>query len=284
MPTPKEPAMTRRIVLATLCCTLALADVARAQPPQSDAQRTRSLFLATIAAMVAQGVGTGLAQGLRGTITQWFQAKPQPPRAPEPTPAAEPPRTAEATHAAQPAHEPAVQPQAGVAYEVHALAADGSARAVDPASHVFRTGDRFQVHYRPSLPGQVRVVNTDPRGRESGIDEVRVAAGELATLGPYRFEDGPGRETLTLRLQPCSTAAMAASTRRIVKAEGARPATAPVRLAACGDAASPGSRARTIAKVATDGRTRFALEPLSAQELRSGVAQPRQVQIVLRHG
>ena len=175
---------------------------------------------------------------------------------------------------------------AGVAYEVHLIGRDGATEAVDPARHVFRTGDRFQVYYRPTLPGRINVSNVDPQGSESRIDNVEVAAGQLAALGPYQFVDAKGNETLKLVLEPCSSPVLTASTRTIVKADAAVSASAPAaRIGDCGDLKVRGMRAktRTIRKTTMDGSTMFALDPLSKDEIRSGAVGARELRIALQH-
>ena len=308
--TPPRP--VAKALLAAMAVAAALAGTAHAQvmgssltttPPEtfygqgmeggSAAQRpgTRGLFVATMAALIAQGlgngVGTALSQGLGGSITKWFGGEPGAGTAlsgslgqassdsslnlPMPAPGEQ---------------DPPPRPQAGVAFEVHLIGSDGTARAVDPARHVFHTGDRFQLHYRPTLPGRVQVFNVNPQGTESRIDSVEVAAGQLASLGPYRFIDPQGDETLKLLLEPCSTPRLSAATRSIVKLAAAPVAEqAALRIGACGDANARGLRAkaRTIRKTAMDGATAFALDPLSADEISSGRVGARELQIALQH-
>lgn len=234
---------------------------------QPQGRQARSVFLGTIAALLAQGVGTALSQGLAGSITRWFDRSNH----------SEPPARA--------ADMPATR-VAGVAYEVHLVDERGASRAVDPARHVFHTGDVFRVHYRPALPGRVTVSNVDPRGQESRIDRAEVAAGQLATLGPYRFVDKTGRETLKLTLEPCSTPALVAASRGIVKAnEADAGSSAPLRIGSCGDALARGVRAkaRSIAKASIDGPTAYAMDPLGRDELASGRIEPRELVIPLQH-
>jgi hypothetical protein len=175
---------------------------------------------------------------------------------------------------------------AGFAYEVHALGAGGYAQPVDPATHAFRTGDRFKVVYRPSLPGQVNVYNINAAGQSTQIDSLSVAAGQLAELGPYEFANMKGNETLILSLSPCSTAALMTATRDIVKVpQGASPTAGSFELSQCGSAATRGLRAKTrdIRKVAVEGGTVFGLDPLSRGEITSGDVAPRQITISLQH-
>lgn len=230
-------------------------------------QQPRSLFLGTLAALLAQGVGNALSQGLSTSITRWFD---------DAKSAERPARAADATGRI-----------VGVAYEVHVLDANGVSHVVDPAQHVFRTGDRFQVHYRPALPGRVTVSNVDPRGNESRIDQSQVAAGQLATLGPYRFVDSTGRETLKLRLEPCSSPTLTAASRAIVKAGApASVNAAALRINDCSDVlarsfAAP--KTRTITKTSLDGATRFALDPMLRDEMASGEFMARELAITLQH-
>ena len=302
-PTSLPAAPTPTTVLRTIVCSaLVFAGAAKAQSmdtalpattPDPYAQSmyggavvqrpsTRSVFIGTLAALLAQGVGNALSQGLGGSITKWFggDAKAD---AMVASPSMSTP--AKSTPAKREREAPAAL-QAGLAYEVHLIGSDGATRAVDPARHVFHTGDRFQVYYRPTLPGRVDVTNVDPRGNESRIDNVEVAAGQLAALGPYRFVEAKGRETLKLVLQPCSSPVLTAATRAIVKA-GASSATAnaPLRIGECGDTKTRAvhAKTRTITKTTMDGSTAFALDALSADELKSGRVGSREVLISLQH-
>jgi hypothetical protein len=175
---------------------------------------------------------------------------------------------------------------AGVAYEIHALDARGTGHVVDPATYEFRTGDRFRVHYRPSLPGRIDVYNINAAGRRSLIDTVSVAGGALETLGPYEFANLTGNETLLLQLSPCSDATLLAATRDIVKAgDDMQVATAGFQMSACTAATRAVSKipTRDIRKVGTEGGTSFALDPLLPAELSSGDVAPRTVTITLHH-
>jgi hypothetical protein len=174
---------------------------------------------------------------------------------------------------------------AGFAYEIHAIGAGGYAQPVDPATHAFRTGDRFKVVYRPSLPGQVDVYNVNAAGQTSRIDTLGVAAGQLAELGPYEFADMKGSETLILSLAPCSTAALMTATRNIVKVPTSAGANGSFQLSQCGAAATRGLRTKTrdIRKVSVENGTSFALDPLAAGEISSGDVAPRQITISLQH-
>jgi hypothetical protein len=176
---------------------------------------------------------------------------------------------------------------AGVAYEIQALRADGSATRVDPATYVFRGGDRFRIDYRPSLPGQLEVLNQNPAGQLSTIDSVSVGGGALQSLGPYEFTAMAGTETLIIRLMPCSTPALMTQTRDIVKVrdgQGAQGGGLP--LPSCNATATRGLRhakTRDIRKVSVEGGTSFALDRLAPGELASGQLDARQITITLQH-
>jgi hypothetical protein len=300
----KSGSATRAIVLA---CTLAFAGAAAAQSevgamdpytpsPYTDTgaypqpgygepprrQSARSLFAATLVSLIAQGVGSGvsagLSEGLRGSIVRWFSAKPAAARKPARGEAGQGRKGNRAASA------PALQ--AGMAFEVHRLDRDGAPRAVEPASHVFRTGDRFLVYYRPTLPGRVSVHNVNGQRVESLIDGAEVAAGQLVALGPYEFVDRHGDETLRIVLSPCTTPGMTRTTRSVMKVQGAvaTPMSEPM-LAGCDGAPAQQAavRTRSIQRVAMDGTTAFALDPVSEGESASGALAPREVTIRLKH-
>jgi hypothetical protein len=175
---------------------------------------------------------------------------------------------------------------AGFAYEIHAIGAGGYAQPVDPATHAFRTGDRFKVVYRPSMPGQVDVYNTNAAGQTSRIDTLNVAAGQLAELGPYEFTAMTGNETLILSLAPCSSAALMTATRNIVKVPDAMSGgNGSFQLSQCGSPATRGLRTKTrdIRKVSMEGGTNFGLDQLTPGEVTSGDVAPRQITISLQH-
>lgn len=184
---------------------------------------------------------------------------------------------------------------AGVAYEVHAMLPNGTTTAVNAATYEFHTGDKFLVHFRPSLPGRMEVYNVNPLGQQSRIDTANMAAGQLTTLGPYQFASNKGDESLRLVLAPCGTESLYAQTRDIVNVStmpGAAPTGAynytPPNLALsnCG---APATRSvnqiktRDIQKVAVDGTTSFALDPVSTNELTSGQLAPREITIYFHH-
>jgi hypothetical protein len=186
---------------------------------------------------------------------------------------------------AMPAAAATGQVYAGVAYEVHAVGPNGSSMPINPATYVFRTGDRFVVYYRPSLPGRMDVYNVNPSGQQTRIESVDMAAGQLATLGPYEFSAATGDESLRIVLAPCSTPQLLVATRDIVNVSGSAAPTAGVSLGNCGAPTPRGVKVNTrdIKKVALDGNTSFALDPVSHQELASGQVTAREVSIVFHH-
>lgn len=261
---------------------------------------TRSLFVATIAALLAQGIGnglaTGLAQGLAGSIVKWFNGSTADPgqdgQAEPPHHIAKTQRRAQgaasASGTSSSTGDETGSPRlhAGFAFEVHRLAPGGGSAAIDSSTHVFRTGEQFVVHYRPTLPGRVEVFNIDPKGKQARIDASTVAAGELASLGPYQFVATGGTETLKIMLSPCTTPALAVATRKIVNVSSAsKQLRTPVQLASCGDAQGRVERAapRSITKVTTEGGTVFALDPVLNTERASGALAPRVLAIRLQH-
>lgn len=174
---------------------------------------------------------------------------------------------------------------AGLAYEVHALQPGGGSMPINAATYEFRTGDRFMVHYRPSLPGRLDVFNINPLGVQTRIDTVEMAAGQLASLGPYEFRANKGDEALKLVLSPCSTPQLLTATRDIVNVSGNVPASGGVSFNSCGVVGRSVGKVKTrdIAKVAVDGTTSFALDPVSQTELNSGDMSPREITIVFHH-
>jgi hypothetical protein len=173
---------------------------------------------------------------------------------------------------------------AGIAFEVHLLGPGGSETAVDPATYIFHSGDRFLVYYRPSLPGRVRVSNVSPIGEVIPIESLTLAAGELAKLGPYQLTDPVGDEALRLVLEPCSTPELVAATRNIVKAADTGLGS-DLHISSCQTAAQPaaGLATRNIVKATMDGSTGFALDPVNSQELASGRLAPRETSITIHH-
>jgi len=184
---------------------------------------------------------------------------------------------------------------AGIAYEVHAVQPGGSV-PINPATYEFHTGDRFLVHYRPSMPGRMEVYNVNPLGQTTLIDAVNMAAGQLSTLGPYEFAANKGDESLRIVLSPCSTPQLLTASRDIINVSNAaqQPALQSGygnQLGSCSalttrgvdKGGKGGVRTRDIRNVALDGGTSFALDPLSRQELTSGSVAPREVTIVFHH-
>lgn len=169
---------------------------------------------------------------------------------------------------------------AGIAYEVLMLGSDGSKTSIDPAGHVFTSGERFEVAYRPNFPGIVEVFNVDPTGKVALIDKLRLQAAELGTLGPYEFVGEKGEDLLRIVLHPCKPAA---ATRGIARVE-MRPEIDKAMLS-CDQAEKAPARVatRSIAKVAREDGTAFALDPVSRSEIDSGRLAPREVVLRFRH-
>jgi hypothetical protein len=173
---------------------------------------------------------------------------------------------------------------AGIAYEVHAIGAGGVSTPVNPATYIFHSGDRFMVHYRPSMPGRMEVFNINPAGQQTRIDATNMAAGQLASLGPYEFSNMTGDESLRIVLSPCSTQQLLVATRDIVNVSATAGAASAVQLGNCGTTSRGlDVKTRDIRKVAVDGGTAFALDPVSRQELSSGQITAREVNIVFHH-
>jgi hypothetical protein len=174
---------------------------------------------------------------------------------------------------------------AGIAYEVHALTPDGRSTAINAATYEFRTGDKFMVYYRPSLPGHMEIYNVNPAGRQTLIDATNMAAGQLTALGPYQFTNLTGDESLRLVLSPCSSPQLLAATRDIVRADAMPQSSSAVQLGSCGAPTARGLdvHTRDIEKVAVDGTTSYALDPVSQQERASGQLTPREATIVFHH-
>jgi hypothetical protein len=183
---------------------------------------------------------------------------------------------------------------AGGAYDVHAIAPGGVENLVNAATHEFRTGDRFKVYFRPTLPGRMDVYNINPHGRETRIDSIDLAAGQLSTLGPYEFAATKGDEALRFVLSPCSTQQLLATTRDIVNVgaygqaspTGAVASMSGLNLASCGAPTTrsvDGVRTRDIQKVGVDGTTSFALDPVSQAELASGQLAAREFTVYFHH-
>jgi len=175
---------------------------------------------------------------------------------------------------------------AGIAYEVHAVNANGTTMAVNPTSYVFHTGDKFIVQYRPSMPGKMDVFNINPLGQQTRIDSVNMAAGQLAVLGPYQFANTQGEDSLRLVLSPCQSPDLLMATRDIVNVSATAQQTGGVQIGACGTTTrglNNKVKTRDITKVALDGSTSFALDPVSQQELNAGRLDSREITIVFHH-
>jgi hypothetical protein len=188
----------------------------------------------------------------------------------------------------------ATQIVAGGAYDVHVVGPGGNETYVNAATQEFRTGDRFKVYFRATLPGRLDVSNINPYGRETRIDSVEVAAGQLTTLGPYEFTATKGDESLRFVISPCMTQQLLVATRDIVNvyasaqpAYGAQmPAGGGLPLSACGSPTTRSANAvktRDIQKVGVDGTTSFALDPVSQAELASGQLAPREFTVWFHH-
>ena len=166
--------MRHVIVLGSLCLAFAggaaRAQALDAEPYPADA-RPRGLFAVTVTGMVAHSVGGALAKGLGGMVTRLF--------------------------------EPGKRPVARPLLELRAFDSTGASQRVDPASHVFRAGEKFELRYRASRSGRLRVLAVDGSGRESRVDETAVEAGKSTRLGPYRMGSVAGTQTLKLVLGPC---------------------------------------------------------------------------------
>jgi hypothetical protein len=173
---------------------------------------------------------------------------------------------------------------AGIAFEVHLLGPGGTETTVDPTTYIFRSGDRFLVYYRPSLPGRVRVSNVSPLGEVIPIETLTLAGGELAKLGPYQLTDPAGDEALRLVLEPCSTPELVTATRNIVKATDAGSGS-DLHISSCQTLPQPtaGIATRNIVKATMDGSTGFALDPVNNKELASGQLAPRETSIAIHH-
>lgn len=255
----------------------------------------KQIFANTLA-MAAVGTGTsvinGLVGALAGGISSWFSGsgRKKDKQETESQAGSSSPGGAQAARQSTGFTASSTgEIAAGLAYEVHAVLPDGRSEPIDPNNHGFRTGDRFVVFYRPTLPGKLEVYNINPRGEETFIETLDLAGGQLATMGPYEFTNTSGEERLKLVLQPCASPELIVGTRDIVKASvgenaGAESGNPALRLPACG-LSTRGMRVRTrdIAKIQMEGTTAFALDTLSANELASGRIEGREVTITFKH-
>ena len=270
-------------------------------PVQPSGMSVRDAFAGTLATVVQASSGTllmGIAQVLTGRLLDWFgqkaAAKSTASAALVPAPAS-PPQPAAAGPAASfapaaPAPSPSAAPEptvvAGIAFEVHRLGPGGEMTLVDPATYEFRTGERFVLLYRPSLPGRVDVYNINPLGQQVLIDSLQLAAGQLRRLGPYEFAATTGDEQLRLVMTPCSTPELVLATRDIVRVQPNAAQGTGLPLVACEALATRSPQpiaTRDIRKVAVDDGTSFAVDPLSSAELASGQVIPRELTIRFRH-
>lgn len=253
----------------------------------------REIFAGTLAAVVQASGGallTGIAQVVTGRLVDWFSDKlaPDPPALAGLAAAPAVDAQAEFNPSEQlvTAPTPAGEVFAGLAFEVHRIGPGGESTLVDANTHEFRTGERFVVLYRPSLPGRMDVFNINPAGQQTLIDTQELAAGQLTRMGPYEFAAMTGDEQLRLVLTPCSTPALVTATRDIVRVPDTVTGDSAIGLVACDAAVMRSVRAvptRDIRKVAVEDGTSFALDPLSAAELASGQAAPRELTIRFRH-
>jgi len=292
-----SPAARPRFRSVALVCALTVASSAWAQSVDTNEPTgTRDLFVATIATLLAQGIGSGLSEGVAGTIKGWFKPKHKAkPKASDKSVAVaaatiqDVPGTGTLAPGGDTTPTSATDTSmlyAGLAYEVRLLTPSGGSRVVDPARHHFQTGDRFEVQYRPTLPGRVLVSNLDPAGNASTIDAQDVAAAQLKTLGPYEFVGSPGIETLQLAMTPCGSPEMNSVTRSIVKADAGAPlVSAAPSIAECNDPRVRGltRRIRSIEKTAVQGSTTYSLDAVSKDERQSGLLAQRTVSISLQH-
>ena len=175
---------------------------------------------------------------------------------------------------------------AGIAYEVQIIGADGQTTPVNTATYEFHTGDKFNLVYRPSLPGHMDIFNVNAAGQKTLIDSSDMAAGQMTKLGPYQFSNQSGEESLRLVLSPCTNPQLQAKTRDIVKVNSTPVAgSRTLKLPDCGAPTARGANVRTrdIQKVGVEDTTSFALDPISPKEMISGQVAPREAIVVFHH-
>jgi hypothetical protein len=243
----------------------------------------KDVFAGTLAAVVQASGGAllgGIAQVVTGRLVDWFSQKLVSGGA-SGQPSADPSAATAGEMPAAPA-----EIAAGLAFEVHRLESDGATTLVDPAAHEFRTGERFVVFFRPSLPGRMEIHNVNPAGRQMLIDTQELAAGQLTRLGPYEFTATTGDEQLRLVIHPCTTPQLVSATRDIVRVPDTVPQQDGLELQDCSAMVTRSVRAvptRDIRKVTVEDGTQFALDPVTPEELASGQLAPREVTIGFRH-
>lgn len=262
----------------------------------------KQIFAGTLATVVQVYGGAllgGIAQVITGRLVDWFGRKLESPAAPASglapdaevggAPAAQLLDPGQAVPQPMPPGAPVASPDgiaAGLAFEVHRLGPGGTTTFVDPAAPDFRTGERFVVFFRPSLPGRMEIYNINPAGQQQLIDTQELAAGQLTRLGPYEFTAMTGDEQLRLVMQPCSSPALTSATRDIVRVPDAIPAESGLALPGCAMLPSPSAGTvptRDIRKVSVEDGTSFALDRVSGEELASGQVAPREVTLRFRH-
>lgn len=269
----------------------------------------KDIFAGTVAAVVQASGGAllgGIAQVVTGRVVDWFSQKlvsggaSAQPSAAAPAadgqfaevaadpgasmPMSSTPEQLAATAGAMPVGTGEIA--AGLAFEVHRLEPDGATSLVDPAVHEFRTGERFVVFFRPSLPGRMEIHNVNPAGRQMLIDTQELAAGQLTRLGPYEFTATTGDEQLRLVMHPCTTPQLVSATRDIVRVPDTVPPQGGLQLQDCATMVTRSVQAvqtRDIRKVTVEDGTRFALDLVTPEELASGQLAPRQVTLRFRH-
>jgi len=263
----------------------------------------RGVFAMTLGA-VLMSTGSGVAavlERITGSILGWFSHKPQPAQSPVPAASAAATSPVGTAYPACTAGNPTSVVQssaaptpgagspgpitlyAGLAYEVHVVSADGSSANVDPATYLFHSGDKFLVYFRPSLPGQMQVDNVNASGKRTTIDTAQMAAGQLTTLGPYQFTGGVGDESLHFMLTACSTPQLLTRTRDIVNISVGAGSPPSLQLVPCGTTTRGDLQTRDIQKVAAEGSTYFALDPVATAEAASGQLAPREFTLVFHH-
>ena len=154
-----------------------------------DEKRMENEFLWTLATPV-------LTHAVNKTIDWLFENVIASTKQPSPSaPADNPASTA-------PSYRAEVRNPVGIAYRLYRLNPDRSEVTVDPDT-VFRAGDRIVVRFMTNLPGTLNVSNLDAAGQVQDLGHGYVEGGRMARIGPFEFYGTPGRDILTLNLQPC---------------------------------------------------------------------------------